>query len=33
MTIKNIVNEINKNKIIPKKLIYDYCLKLKNENI
>ncbi len=32
MTIKNIVNEINKNKIIPKKLIYDYCLKLKNEN-
>ena len=32
MTIKNIVNEINKNKKIPKKLIYDYCLKLKNEN-
>ena len=32
MTIKNIVNEINKNKIIPKKIIYDYCLKLKNEN-
>ena len=32
MTIKNIVNEINKNKRISKKLIYDYCLKLKNEN-
>jgi len=33
MTIKNIVNEINKNKKIPKKIIYDYCLKLKNEII
>ena len=33
MTIKNIVNKINKNKKIPKKIIYDYCLKLKNENI
>ncbi len=32
MTIKNIVNEINKYKKIPKKVIYDYCLKLKNEN-
>jgi len=32
MTIKNIINEINKNKKIPKKIIYDYCLKLKNEN-
>ncbi len=32
MTIKNIVNQINKNKRISKKLIYDYCLKLKNEN-
>ena len=32
MTIKNIVNEINKNRVIPKKIIYDYCLKLKNEN-
>ena len=32
MTIKNIVNEINKNKIVSKKIIYDYCLKLKNEN-
>ena len=31
MTIKNIVKEINKNKKIPKKIIYDYCLKLKNE--
>ena len=33
MTIKNIVNKINKNKKIPKKIIYDYCLKLKNEII
>tara|TARA_B100001029_G_scaffold74244_1_gene60630 strand:- start:169 stop:1029 length:861 start_codon:yes stop_codon:yes gene_type:complete len=32
MTIKNIVNEINKEKKLPKKIIYDYCLKLKNEN-
>ena len=32
MTIKNILKEINKNKKIPKKIIYDYCLKLKNEN-
>ena len=32
MTIKNIVNEINKEKKISKKIIYDYCLKLKNEN-
>ena len=32
MTIKNIVNKINKNRVIPKKIIYDYCLKLKNEN-
>ena len=32
MTIKDIVNEINKKKQIPKKIIYDYCLKLKNEN-
>ena len=31
MTIKNIVKEINKVKKIPKKTIYDYCLKLKNE--
>ena len=32
MTIKNIVNEINKGNKFPKKIIYDYCLKLKNEN-
>ena len=32
MTIKNIVNKINKDKKFPKKIIYDYCLKLKNEN-
>ena len=32
MTIKNIVNEINKNKKFSKKMIYEYCLKLKNEN-
>ena len=32
MTIKNIVNEINKDNKFPKKVIYDYCLKLKNEN-
>ena len=32
MTIKSIVNEINKEKKIPKKIIYNYCLKLKNEN-
>ena len=32
MTIKNIVKEINKNKKVPKKTIYNYCLKLKNEN-
>ena len=31
MTIKNIVNEINKDNKFPKKIIYDYCLKLKNE--
>ena len=32
MTIKNIINEIKKDKEIPKKIIYDFCLKLKNEN-
>jgi len=32
MTIKNIVNEINKDKKFPKKLIYEYCLKVKNED-
>jgi len=31
MTIKNIIIEINKDKKISKKLIYDYCLKFKNE--
>ena len=31
MTIKNIIIEINKDKEISKKIIYDYCLKLKNE--
>ena len=31
MTIKNIIREINKTKNISKKLIYDYCLKIKNE--
>ena len=31
MTIKNIVNEINKDNKFQKKIIYDYCLKLKNE--
>ena len=31
MTIKNIINEINVDKKFPKKIIYDYCLKLKNE--
>jgi len=32
MTIKNIVNEINKDKKFSKKLIYEYCLKVKNED-
>ena len=32
MTIKNIIKEINKDNKSPKKLIYDYCLKIKNEN-
>ena len=31
MTIKNIINQINKDKKISKKIIYEYCLKLKNE--
>jgi len=31
MTIKNIIIEINKDKEISKKIIYDYCLELKNE--
>ena len=32
MTIKNIIKEINKDNNFSKKLIYDYCLKIKNEN-
>ena len=32
MTIKNIVKYINREKKISKKLIYDYCISLKNEN-
>ena len=32
MTIKNIINEINKDKKISKKIIYEHYLKLKNEN-
>ncbi len=31
MTIKDIVKKINKDKKIPKKLIYNYCIDLKNE--
>ena len=31
ISIKNIINEINKDKQISKKIIYDYYLKLKNE--
>ena len=32
MTIKDIIKKINKEKNIPKKLIYNYCINLKNEN-
>ena len=32
LSIKEIIKLINKEKKISKKLIYDYCLKLKNEN-
>jgi len=32
MTIKDIVNEISNEKQIQKKLIYNYCVYLKNEN-
>ncbi len=32
MNIKNIVKEINKEKTISKRTIYNYCIKLKNEN-
>ena len=31
LSIKEIINLINKEKKIPKKIIYNYCLKLKNE--
>ena len=31
MSIKDIVKTISENQKIPKKIIYDYCLKLKNE--
>ena len=32
MSVKDIINEINYDKKISKKLIYEYCLGLKNEN-
>ena len=32
ISIKEIINLITKNKKIPKKEIYNYCIKLKNEN-
>ena len=32
MTIKDIVKEISDEKKISKKIIYNYCLKLKNES-
>ena len=32
LSIKEIVNLISSNNKIPKKEIYNYCLKLKNEN-
>jgi 16S rRNA (cytidine1402-2'-O)-methyltransferase len=32
LSIKEIINLINKDNIIPKKKIYNYCLKVKNEN-
>ena len=32
LSIKDIVNEIKKNKDIPKKEIYNYCIQIKNEN-
>ena len=31
MTIKDIIKKINYDKKIPKKLIYNYCINLKNE--
>ena len=32
-TIKNIVKIICDKKIFPKKIVYDYCLKVKNDKI
>ena len=32
LSIKEIVGLINKDNKIPKKIIYNYCLKVKNEN-
>ena len=32
MTIKDIVLKVSKDREISKKLIYNYCLKIKNEN-
>ena len=32
MSIKDIVKKISKNREISKKLIYNYCLEIKNEN-
>ena len=32
MTIKDIVNKISEDRAISKKLIYNYCLQIKNEN-
>ena len=32
LSIKEIIGLINPKNKIPKKIIYDYCLKLKNEN-
>ena len=32
MSIKDIVKKISEDRDIPKKLIYNYCLKTKNEN-
>ena len=32
MSIKDIVKKVSEDREIPKKLIYNYCLKIKNEN-
>ena len=32
LTVKEITNFISKNTDVPKKEIYNYCLKIKNEN-